>query len=566
VCLRGQGDVGSGGFNEMNPVSTFPSCNAAMNAGTNFVSEINASGALAFSTCPGSSLSSAVSMALDSSGDVYVAGPGFPALPPMNPIQSNSGNGEPYIVEINPNTSSVVFASFVGGAQSNESDTINDIAVDSAGNIYAAGFDGADVPIPAPFPVFNALQPLSGGFSSCSDNPCGHGNDAIFLKIAPTDAPAAALTPAALTFPAQAVGVASTPMPVTIFDLGSAALTVSNATATGDFSVQQPCGTVAAAGGTCPVQVTFTPTAAGTRTGTLTITDNSAGSPRTVALTGVGGQQSVSVTPATLSFSQAVNTTGTSVVTVGNSGTLPLQISTVQVSGAAFSETNGCGVSVGVGQSCGINVSFSPTALGNATGTLTITDSAAGSPQTVPLTGTGVADNIGLVYPPNTGPSTVTVAAGSVAITNIQVGGAGVGGMVTLSCSGLPQGASCTFSPSSPLQIYPTTSREVNLTISTTARSQLFTPIVLTTGLTLLALCLSILFFRNTSTITAPRLRWRFVPALALAICACGGGNSSSPNGGGGSSNGTPAGGHVITITATQGSATQTLLFNLVVQ
>jgi len=562
------GTVEGGGFNELNPVLTFPSCNANLNAVETFVSEINASGALSFSTCfgQGSASHNGQGLALDSSGNVYAVGSPSTGSPLIHPIQSNSGIGEPYVVGISPNTSSLLFASYVGGAQTNESDSISDIAVDAAGNIYLAGSDQPGL-APVPFPVFNALQPLPGGFSSCPDNPCGAGNDAIFLKIAPTDAPAAALAPAALTFPPQALGVASAPSTVTIFDLGSAALTVSNVSVTGDFSVQQSCASVSAAGGTCPVQVTFTPTAVGTRTGTLSIADNSAGSPHTVALTGTGGQTAVSISPTSLSFSQAINTTGASQVTLTNTGNLPLQISTVQVSGATFSETNSCGVSVAAGQSCGITVSFSPTALGNSTGTLTITDSDAGSPHTVPLTGTGVADSLGLSYCSLNGCfSTQTVSAGGVATTAFQVGGAGIAGSVSLSCSGLPQGASCAFSASSPVQISATAASEINLTITTTARSQIFGPVVLTTGLTMLAVWVILLFFKKIPNADTPRLRWRFVPLIALAICACGGGNGSSPNGGGGSSSGTPAGSHVITITATSGSSSQTLLFNLVVQ
>ena len=147
-------------------------------------------------------------------------------------------------------------------------------------------------------------------------------------------------------------------------------------------------------------------------------------------MTGVGGQASVALSPTTLSFSQAVNTTGTSQVTLTNPGTIPLQISSVQVSGAAFSETNNCGISVAAGGSCVINVNFSPTAIGNSTGTLTIADSAAGSPHTVALTAKGLAAGVGLAYAPNLGstfPTAGTVAAGSSTSTTVQVGGAGPG-------------------------------------------------------------------------------------------------------------------------------------------
>jgi hypothetical protein len=559
----------------MNPVPGFYSCSTP-NGASGFISEISGAGSLAFSSCVTGSSST---IFLDSSGNISITGFASNGFPLQNPIQATaSANAAPsvasYIATVNPTDGSLVFSSFLGDGNGAEladtniamgSPTLNDIAMDTSGNLYGAGFGLS-------FPVFNALQPIASSTdpgSQCA-NPCVLGSSVAILKIAPTNAPAAALEPAALTFSAQPLGAPSAAQTVNVINMGSSSLTVSNVTATGDFAVQDGCtATVAAAGGTCALQVTFTPTATGNRTGSLSITDTSAVSPHTVQLTGVGGQASVTLSPTTLSFSQAVNTTGTSQVTLTNPGTIPLQISTVQVSGAAFSETNNCGISVGAEGSCVINVSFSPTATGNSTGTLTITDSAAGSPNTVALTGKGVAASVGLVYAPNLGatfPTAETVAAGSSANTTIQVGGAGLAGSVTFSCSGLPQGAACSFNPSSPVQISATTTTQVQVTFSTTARSLLFTPIVLTTGLTLLAFCLSIMFLTRVSTTTAPRLRWRLVPVFALAICACGGGNGSTPSGGGGTSTGTPAGSHVITITATSGSSSQTLLFNLTVQ
>jgi hypothetical protein len=297
----------------------------------------------------------------------------------------------------------------------------------------------------------------------------------------------------------------------------------------------------------------------------LTITDNSSGSPRAVSLTGIGGQAVAAISPASLSFSQAINTTATSSVTLTNSGNLPLPISTVQISGATFSETNNCGVSVGVGQSCEIDVTFSPTATGDSKGTLTVTDGAANSPQNVSLTGAGVADTIGLEFAPNRGASSSNTLAGSVALTTIQVGGAGVGGTVNFSCSGLPQGASCSFTPSS-VTIEPTAPSQVQLTISTRTRSLLYLPIGLTTGLLAMAILAELIFFKGTATRPAPRLRWRFVPVFALAICACGGGSGNSPSGGSPSSTGTPAGSYTVVITAAAGSTTQTLNFTLTVK
>jgi hypothetical protein len=547
----------SSGITAINPVPGFFPC-ATPNVGSGFVSEISASGSLAFSTCV---IGSTSTIALDGSGNISITGTAGTGFPLKNPIQSNAPDtGAPYVATINPNTSTLVFSSFLGDGQG-DSPSINDITIDSSGDLYAAGY-GND------FPVFNALQSLpAGGDPPCPVmNPCVNGTNVDILKIAPTNAAAAALSTASLTFPAQAVGTPSALQTVAVVDLGSASLTVSNATATGDFSVQDGCtSAVVAAGGTCALQVAFTPTASGTRTGTLTITDSSAGSPRTVQLTGIGGQAAATLSPNPLSLSEAINTTTTSPVTLSNTGTLPLQISTIQISGATFYETNNCRVSVGAGQSCQINITFSPTAVGNSNGILTVTDSAAGGLQTVALSGADVADSIGLVYPPSSGLSSSTTPAGSVAITTIQVGGAGVSGTVNFSCSGLPQGASCSFSPST-IQMKPTVPSQVQLTISTTARSLLFVPIGLITGLLTLTILAGLILFKNVSTLSTPRLRWRLVPLFGLALCACGGGSGGSPSGGSSSSTGTPSGSYVVVITATSGSATQTLNFALTMQ
>jgi hypothetical protein len=68
---------------------------------------------------------------------------------------------------------------------------------------------------------------------------------------------------------------------------------------------------------------------------------------------------------------------------------LPVLIEMISNPAAVFSETNTCPASLPAGASCGIAVTFTPSAAGTQTGTLTITDNAHGSMQTVPLSGTG---------------------------------------------------------------------------------------------------------------------------------------------------------------------------------
>jgi hypothetical protein len=99
-------------------------------------------------------------------------------------------------------------------------------------------------------------------------------------------APAISLSPASLTFPAQALGTSSSPQTVTLSNTGNAALSITSISTSGDFSETNTCGSSVAATASCNINVTFKPTAGGTRTGAVTISDNAGASPQTVALTG----------------------------------------------------------------------------------------------------------------------------------------------------------------------------------------------------------------------------------------------------------------------------------------
>ena len=93
--------------------------------------------------------------------------------------------------------------------------------------------------------------------------------------------------PASLSFAGTDVGSSSAAQAVTVTNSGTAAASVSGVTATGDYSQTNNCSSVAT-GSSCTVNVTFKPTASGTRTGTLTVTSNANNSPATVSLTGSG--------------------------------------------------------------------------------------------------------------------------------------------------------------------------------------------------------------------------------------------------------------------------------------
>ena len=109
-----------------------------------------------------------------------------------------------------------------------------------------------------------------------------------------------------------------------------------------------------------------------------------------LSLTATAGAPAVTLSPTSLNFGSVVVGTTSAVknVTLINSGTAPLTISDIAVTGP-FTETNTCGTTVAPRQKCTISVTFSPTKTGLTTGAVTITDNASNSPQTVSLTGTG---------------------------------------------------------------------------------------------------------------------------------------------------------------------------------
>jgi hypothetical protein len=109
-----------------------------------------------------------------------------------------------------------------------------------------------------------------------------------------TGTPAVSLSPSSLTFGNQDVGTTSAPQSVTLTNTGNAALSISGITLYGtnatDFSQSSNCGTSVAAGANCTINVTFAPKAAGARTAYVDVSDNAAGSPQAVTLSGTATQ------------------------------------------------------------------------------------------------------------------------------------------------------------------------------------------------------------------------------------------------------------------------------------
>lgn len=219
---------------------------------------------------------------------------------------------------------------------------------------------------------------------------------------------AVTFTPTSLSFSPTTVGSTSSAQSITIANTGESSVNLTAIAVSGDFVLAaNPCGTSLAGNSSCTVNIAFMPSASGTRSGALNVTD-SLGT-QTVALSGVGQTPATdSLSSGSLSFAaQQIGTTSASQqIILSNSGDQPLTGIAVTVSGD-FTAVNNCGSLLQGHGSCSIPVSYVPTKTGAEPGTLTVTDEFRS--QTVALSGTGLA-------PPGISATPVSINFGGYAI------------------------------------------------------------------------------------------------------------------------------------------------------
>jgi hypothetical protein len=380
----GQGiavDVGDNAYVTGFTFSTnFPVYNAyqSSNAGSvdAFITVVNAGGgSLAFSTyLGGTGDDRAWAIALDSVNNIYVTGSSYTACTPATTITTmcdplstfpttpgayqtfttKQAPGYPvaFVTEMNHFGSALLYSTLLGGSLS---DAASGIAVDGAGDAYVTGYTES-----SDFPTANAIQASYVG-GSCGASPCP---DAFVSEFNPQGTSL----------------VYSTFLAGTNGNYGNAIAVDTNANAYvagSTFSESFPAIALAYQGQS----------------------GNSVGLSSVFAsMISHNNLPGVAMTPQKINFGNVTeyttenvnNENVPAVVTVLNAGTAPLQISGVATTGD-FAETNNCvGTLPAGGQACTISVSYTPTVLAPETELLTITDSAAGSPHLVSLTGTGV--------------------------------------------------------------------------------------------------------------------------------------------------------------------------------
>jgi parallel beta-helix repeat protein len=254
----------------------------------------------------------------------------------------------------------------------------------------------------------------------------------------------ATISPTSLTFPSQLVGTTSSPQSATLAAVYSTCFQFASIQISGDFIQMNNCPALGVPAGTsCTFSISFVPTAAGTRYGSLTGTSVT-GAAVNVALTGIGYKPTpvAAFSPTSLVFSPQIVTTASSsqTITVSNIGNAPLTIYSVTSTGD-FVAANGCGSTLNAGASCAINVSFVPSTFGYRDGLIVVNENADTSPQNLGMTGTGVDFYLNLVSTKIRGSSSV-----SYTLSLTPLGGS-FGNPVVLSCSGLPSYSTCAFSP-----------------------------------------------------------------------------------------------------------------------
>lgn len=305
-----------------------------------------------------------------------------------NPISLSFGN-------VNAGKSSAKSVSLTNGG--NTALTLSQVTV-SAKDVQVSGLNlpatlgaGQSLPMNVTFSPASA-ESVTGSITVAS----AQGANAVIAVSGTGVQSALNVTPSTVSFGNVSVGTAAS-QTIQVSNTGTAALTISQVSVSGSgysaSGLSLPVDLNPGQASTFNIQ--YQPTAAGNASGTVSIVSTAPNSPNTISLSGTGIAATETISLSTNSVSFGSVTTGNSLthgVTVTNTGNANVNISQINVSGGGFSLS---GVAVPVtltpSQSLSFNVIFNPTSAGNATGSVTVTSNASGSPATVALSGTGVA-------------------------------------------------------------------------------------------------------------------------------------------------------------------------------
>ncbi len=332
-------------------------------------------------------------------------------------ISANLPNAPANGLVVDPNDANTVYAALDTGVYVTTS--VTTCPTENCWSIYGTALPNAPVVALEAAPALSTDDGRQGELRAAT---YGRGIWQIPLVTAASAAqPAIQLSPATLTFSTQAVGTASAAQTITLTNTGTAALTVSQVTTSGDFNETDTCTTAAIApNASCTIQVRFLPAATGARTGTLTVYGNVPGGQATASLYGTGSPAAAIVlNPITVTFAPTTINASSAAqnITISNTGGTTITLQPPTVTGDFLLTANTCGATLDPSTGCTVSITFIPTASGTRAGTFTLTD-AAGT-QTASLSGTGVAPATDALSPVtiNFGPQQLTTTSSPQQVT-----------------------------------------------------------------------------------------------------------------------------------------------------
>lgn len=306
----------------------------------------------------------------------------------------------------------------VKGEAGNWGTSIAGISADPAGTVYAAGSF-----TPGLAQAVDAVG--TGYFSGALGQGSLQPSAVLAMATGILPPPVPTLSTTAIAFANQNVGEPSSAQHVVLTNIGRGPLPISSIAADADFKVTSPCASVA--GGTsCTIAVQFDPTSTGVKSVPLSVTTSSVHPVLEASLTGTGTSPNGVVFPGSIGFNpqQTTTTSGTQLAVLTNTGTGPLNITSISAAGD-FAVTHNCPAAVAPGDGCTLRVTFSPSATGPISGSINIVDDniPGGTTQQIQLTGTGAATVRALTLAPQSlffpdQQVGVTSAAQSLTLTN----------------------------------------------------------------------------------------------------------------------------------------------------
>ena len=322
-----------------------------------------------------------------------------------NPIQNfnasyvnGSAGNDVFVTELNGTGTAAVYSTYVGGSSDDSTQSTAHspaIAANATGDAFVVGETSS-----SDFPVTLTANPYRKHFRATNRRRRGGCRGGV-SRYPESSRRANRWAQPALR------------LVVTLRNMGSNAMPITSITPSpSDYSETNTCGSSLAGGSECAITVTFTPTTAASRPGTLTIVQGGNNSPNVVNLTGTGvSQPLVTLNPTSLTFAnQTVDTASPyQTVTVGNAATTSLTLSNPPFSiSSNFAQTNNCPTSLAQNATCTVNIAFLPTQNGAVSGQMYVNSNSSGLATTyVSLSGNGVVgapaltlSSAGMVFDP----------------------------------------------------------------------------------------------------------------------------------------------------------------------